>query len=436
MPGQSLNFCMITTFYPPYNFGGDGTCVYRLTNELAKRGHHVEVIHCADAYRVLAGREPSEAAPNHPNVMVHTLRSGVGLLSPLATQQTGYPLFKVRQIEAILAATPFDVIHFHNISLVGGPGILRYGRGIKLYTLHEHWLVCPMHTLWRYNRELCARKTCIRCSLVYRRPPQWWRYTGLLERSLQHVDAFIAPSRSTLETHRELGLSLQMIHIPHFLPSQGAASELCTQNVSTHGRPYFLFVGRLEKIKGVQTLLPVFRNYVEADLLIAGEGTYGARLKEEAADMPQVKFLGPVSSDTLRFFYRHAVAVLVPSLSHETFVMVVLEAFAESTPVIAYDRSATAELIRESGGGFTYRTDDELIQAMETLRFQSHIRDLLGKRGYDAYMTHWSAEAHMKRYISLIAKLRRSKGVDAERIGRSSRKVSEIGSALQSLAPE
>jgi hypothetical protein len=36
---------MITTLYPPYNFGGDGIFVYRLSNELAKNGHHLEVVH-------------------------------------------------------------------------------------------------------------------------------------------------------------------------------------------------------------------------------------------------------------------------------------------------------------------------------------------------------------------------------------------------------
>jgi glycosyltransferase involved in cell wall biosynthesis len=205
---------MITTFYPPYSFGGDATHTYRLTNALAKRGHDVEVIHCADAYRALAGREPAHVMPNHPNVRVHTLRSGMGLLSPLATQQAGYPFFKAKAIRTILASRRFDIIHFHNISLVGGPGILKYGRGIKLYTTHEHWLVCPMHVLWKYNKELCTAKSCFRCTLSYRRPPQWWRYTDLLQRSIKHIDLFLSPSRFTLEKHRELGLDIPIVHVP------------------------------------------------------------------------------------------------------------------------------------------------------------------------------------------------------------------------------
>jgi glycosyltransferase involved in cell wall biosynthesis len=38
--------------------------------------------------------------------------------------------------------------------------------------------------------------------------------------------------------------------------------------------PFFLFVGRLEKLKGLQTLIPVFRRYLKAQLLIAGTGSY------------------------------------------------------------------------------------------------------------------------------------------------------------------
>ena len=82
-----LKFCMVTTFYPPYSFGGDGIFIYRLVNELAQRGHHVEVVHCIDAYQILASGEaqPKENYPTHPNVTVHSLHSKVGMLSPVVT---------------------------------------------------------------------------------------------------------------------------------------------------------------------------------------------------------------------------------------------------------------------------------------------------------------------------------------------------------------
>ena len=83
-------------------------------------------------------------------------------LSAIVTQQSGRPGLKSGRLARILDSG-FDVIHFHNISLVGGPGVLSYGRGLKLYTMNEHWLVCPMHVLWKRNREPCHKPECLRC---------------------------------------------------------------------------------------------------------------------------------------------------------------------------------------------------------------------------------------------------------------------------------
>ena len=61
-----LRFAMITTFYPPYNFGGDGAFVRRLSHALAGRGHAVEVIHDADAFRILHKGDDPPTYPSHP----------------------------------------------------------------------------------------------------------------------------------------------------------------------------------------------------------------------------------------------------------------------------------------------------------------------------------------------------------------------------------
>jgi glycosyltransferase involved in cell wall biosynthesis len=261
---------MITTFYPPYNFGGDGIFVHRLSNELAQRGHTVEIIHCLEAYYLRGQGKPAAAPPNHPNVTVHSLNSRFGFLSPLATQQTGSPFFKSARIRGVLARG-FDVIHYHNISLVGGPRVLEYGRGVKLYTMHEYWLVCPTHVLFRYNRAPCTQPHCFLCSLAHRRPPQWWRATDLLGSAIRHVDAFIAPNLFVRDIHERMGLKLPMVHLPNFVHPVGLA-ERDSSGADGSPEPYFLFVGRLEKIKGLQTLIPVFRDYNKARLLIAGTG--------------------------------------------------------------------------------------------------------------------------------------------------------------------
>ena len=396
---RELSFAMVTTFYPPYHFGGDAMYVYRLSNELARRGHRVTVVHSVDAYRVLRRDEPEGDFPNEPGVTVRPLRSRAGPLAPLATYLSGRPALQAGAIDDVLGSERFDVVHFHNVSLIGGPGVLSFGSGVKLYTMHEHWLVCPMHVLWRYNREPCDEPDWLRCTLAFRRPPQLWRYTNLLEREVGNVDLFLSPSRFTLEMHRRRGFTRPAVELPYFLPTTDAAAA---QPAKPPERPFFLFVGRLERLKGVQTLIERFREYREADLLVAGDGEYGPELRRQAEGLDHVRFLGRVHPDELRSLYAGAVALLVPSVGYEVFGIVTLEAFAQRTPVIVRDRGALPEPVVESGGGLIFRTDDELVEAMERLRLDPDLRRELGERGRAGWLQHWSEEPHLRRYFAAI----------------------------------
>jgi len=397
-----MHFCMVTTFYPPFNFGGDGIFVQQLSNELAKRGHQVEVVHSPDVYHILAGGGQSAAGTDHPNVTVHRLRSRFSFLSALATQQTGFPFFMSTRLKTILGSR-FDVIHYHNISLIGGPKILHYGQGIKLYTLHEYWLLCPTHLLFRYNRKPCTRPQCFTCTLAHKRPPQWWRYSGMIRDAAQQVDAFIAPSQFTNQKHLEMGLEVPIVELPYFtarwqheeLPDRGTHREL----------PYFLFVGRLEKVKGLQTLLPIFRRYQKARLLVVGTGSYESALRRMAAGSAHITFLGYQTGAQLRQLYQQAVAVIVPSIWYEVFGQVIIEAFALKTPVIVRNIGGMPALIEESGGGFVYDTAAQLVEALDRLLGEADLRQTLGQRGYEAFRQRWVADVHIPRYLDLISEL-------------------------------
>ncbi len=72
-----------------------------------------------------------------------------------------------------------------------------------------------------------------------------------------------------------MGLNIPIVHIiPGFVPE---AEVVFTGQSSKE--PYFLFVGRLEKLKGLQTLIPIFRRYRNAHLLIAGNSPVLARIR-------------------------------------------------------------------------------------------------------------------------------------------------------------
>ncbi len=406
---SGLRFGFLTTFYPPHNFGGDGIGIQRLARGLVRAGHQVTVIHDVDAYNALhQGPEPGpQAEPEGLEVI--GLRSGMGTLSSLLTQQLGRPVLNGGRIARLLDERKFDVINFHNISLVGGPGILKYGRALKLYMAHEHWLVCPSHVLWRHNRELCTGRECLKCELTYRRPPQLWRRTGYLERELHHVDAFIAMSEFSRQKHREFGFPREMEVLPYFLPDPEPAGAR-VGGASPHGRPYFLFVGRLEKIKGLDDVIPVFRDYPGADLVIAGDGEYGATLRALGAGMPNVRFLGRVPLEELRRYYEHAIGLVVPSVCFETFGIILIEAFRQGTPVIARRIGPFPEIVETSGGGELFGTRDELVAAMRRLQEDPARRARLAAAGYDAFVARWSERAVVPQYLDIVARAAERKG--------------------------
>jgi glycosyltransferase involved in cell wall biosynthesis len=405
-----MKFCMVTTFYPPYHFGGDATYVSRLVAALARRGHQVDVIHDCDAYYLAHPGEPASTERPADGVTVHALRSPFGRLSPLLTHQTGRPLLKPA-VRKLLTEGAYDVIHFHNASLIG-IGALAYGDAVKLYTTHEHWLLCPLSVLWKYDREVCDQRECVRCTLHAGRPPQWWRYGSYLSDQLNHVDHFIAPSRFTRDRHLAFGIDRPFAILPHFVPLDPAPADV----VQDHDRPYFLFVGRLTKVKGLQTVLPAFAGPDGPELLVAGEGEFEADLRTAAANLPRVRFLGAQTRDRLRPLYKHAIALIAPSICYEVFGLVLIEAFAEATPVIARDLGGMSEVVEQSDGGLVFRTDEELVAALRSLQEDPYLRDRLGRNGFAAYLRFWSDEPHIAGYFEIIERARRERAARAGRL--------------------
>src|SRR5262245_29355740 len=181
-----------------------------------------------------------------------------------------------------------------------------------------------------------------------------------------------------------MGRNARIVHMPHFVTGvgNGAALPLRRSRREPEHKPYFLFVRRLEKIKDLQTLIPVFRRYEKAQLWIAGDGGYASQLRQLAGGSDNVRFLGHRTKDELQEVYRNATAVIVPSLSFEVFVLVIIEPFLQQTPVVARNIGGMPEIIQESGGGLTYDTDQDLLTAQ--LLADSSYRDRLGASGHKA----------------------------------------------------
>jgi glycosyltransferase involved in cell wall biosynthesis len=170
----------------------------------------------------------------------------------------------------------------------------------------------------------------------------------------------------------------------------------------------------LEKIKGVQTLIPIFRRYRKAQLWIVGNGQHETVLRRMAAGCSNIRFLGHQSGERLRLLYEEAVATIVPSLWYEVFGIIILESLSRATPVIVRNIGGMPQIVGESGGGMIFDTDEQLLNAMEALIADAELRRKLGQRGYAAFNQRWTAEAHIPRYLSLVNAARKHRNAKVD----------------------
>lgn len=161
-----------------------------------------------------------------------------------------------------------------------------------------------------------------------------------------------------------------------------------------------LFVGRVEPLKGIDTLLRAIgmmcqNGAVNRDSLcvtIVG-GEPDVRQEEMSHEMSRLKrmredygigdvvaFLGKRSQDTLPYYYSAADVVVMPS-HYESFGMVALEAMACGTPVVASEVGGLAFLVRNEETGYLVRSDDynDLCNRLTTLVTNEALRTEMGR---------------------------------------------------------
>lgn len=172
----------------------------------------------------------------------------------------------------------------------------------------------------------------------------------------KRVDVFLANSETTAKRIKDVyGRESTVIHPP--VDDRYFDVPLRTANEA----PYFVAVGRLVPYKKFDLLIEA-ANAGKFRLKIAGSGQDGERLKKLAG--PTVEFLGYVKDEDLPALYAGAEALLFPQ--EEDAGIVLLEAQACGTPVIAYKAGGAVDLTEEhvSAELFPEQTPASLMAAM------------------------------------------------------------------------
>ena len=145
---------------------------------------------------------------------------------------------------------------------------------LRIYTMHDHWLVCPMYDLWKHNRRLCEEPGVLSLHVELSAAAAALAVISAAGGRPTDVDLFLAPSESVIREHPKRGFTRPMRLLPHFVPLAEATAPPPVGPIEgpRPDRPYFLFVGRLVRLKGVHMLIDASVDTTAPTSLVAGDG--------------------------------------------------------------------------------------------------------------------------------------------------------------------
>lgn len=254
---------------------------------------------------------------------------------------------------------------------------------------------CIDGNFWPAVRTVCWRDNRIACAVM--------GYTLTRVRRLkvfERVAAWIVLSDSQKRLHLRMGLPEQTLHIvPHFLSVERERPS----EVPEDG--YALFLGRLSPEKGIKELLTAWKKVrsPHARLVIAGKGFEEEKLRSLARDLATVDFRGFVDRSQHEDLWTKAKFLIVPSIWHEPFGLVALEAMAHGRPVVVSNRGALPEIVGEAGiVADPIRTDD-LAAACDILFANHALAQRMGHAGFMRIKQHYHRELWLERIRQVYA---------------------------------
>ena len=404
---ETLRFVMVSTFYPPHHLGGDAVHVQYLADALVDRGHEVHVEYSPAAYRAKRGSLPNASAPADPRVHLHPIPDRLRISGPAAAYMLGESRSASRFHERLVREVRPDVVHLHNISLLGLGVQRRLHSGPLLYTAHDYWFRCPRSDLLKYGIAPCEAPSCFGCMVRSRRIPPAWRSSDIGNR-FDQIGAVIAPSRFLMQlAHPSFGCPV--VHIPNFAPDANPEGRI------EPASPFYLYVGVLEKHKGVDRLAEAaLRASGGRRFVLVGRGSLEPRLRALAHENPsRLEVRSDIDRATLAGLLRRAAAFLMPSIWYENAPLAAIEALSWGSPLLVTARGGAPELTHEDAAGLSLEpTTDGILRILatfEALEDPASIRAAARR----AYEVHHRPGPYLNRYLSVIRSLASGESPDA-----------------------
>lgn len=275
------------------------------------------------------------------------------------------------------------------LATLGNVVVHRAALAARLDVLHDPCGVAPFLMPTRAYKRVTTVHDAIPLVYPSSQPPLTrLLFHTLIRWSGTTADAIVTVSEtSARDLHRHLGLPLDKLHVTPLgvtLPEE--AATLADEFAGL--APYLLAVGALHPRKNLARTLEAFtRLGGGARLVIVGPPSWGADATLEGVlagsrDHPNVRYTGFVDDATLDALYRHATALVFPSL-YEGFGLPALEAMARGTPVIASATSSLPEVVGDAGLLVDPTSTDAIASAMRRVLDDADLRRDLSVRGLE-----------------------------------------------------
>ena len=381
--------------------GGAERSVQSIAEYFASQGHRV-------TFLAMTRRDYQRDMPESG---IHSIRDVNGVKTIMMGKRGALPTHADILRPVVLAEDP-DIIHtnvFHRAPQLWGA---LAPLGIPLFhTLREYKLMCDQNL---FDGVHDCGEPCHDCSLSM-------KYAREMS---GHVDGVVGISRFTLTRHLDHGFfsnsALQAVIPNSYRPKEPPAPK---HRRAPGAPPRVGFLGRMHASKGINLIIDVFSGLppTAASLLMAGDlqdGGIAGRLAslEATHDARYLGFTDPAK------FFRDIDVLLAPSIWHEPFGRITIEAFAHGVPVITTDRGGLPDIVTNGDTGWVFSPDrpEELAKILLGLGKLSEADfDAMGERcrkAAEGYVPSVVGEAYLGAYRKVIAAKARSADKTVEKL--------------------
>lgn len=285
-----------------------------------------------------------------------------------------------KEIKKIIKKENIDIVHVHNTLSLVSPSVYYAALACKIpviQTVHNFRLICPGALLYRENKicEECMAKGlkqavrygCYRNSRVQ-------TLVSVLSTYIHRVTAIYKKINYICLTEFNRGKLLEVNKSGKEIFSEGKIfvkpnfTPEVIADVCTNRENMFVYVGRLEKEKGIPLLLEAWKQIKNKNLVICGSGTEEEWCRKYVEDnhMDNVQFMGQTQKAKALEVVAKAQALIFPSQWYEGFGMTIIESFSCGTPVIVNDIGNGSSLVQDGINGRKFKRDsvEDLIRVV------------------------------------------------------------------------